>query len=171
MVDAVDAGLAVTAAAAALGITTLSDHATGASAGATDLVTYRAMADSGRMKARIRASLWDSPDWDETDVACGQGNDLVRIVGWKIVADGSNQRFTGRQREPNLGTDSIGWFHVNPETLKSKVATRAAQGWPIVMPGSVEGAKHHARSGRMRHRRSSHRGRDIDGGLAVPFRA
>lgn len=139
-VGAVEAGLEVTAAAAALGITTLCDQATGASAGPTDLVTYRSMADSGRMKARIRASLWDSPEWDDTDVAFGQGDDLVRLVGWKIVTDGSNQGFTGRQREPYFGTDSVGLFYVEPETLKEKVATRAAQGWPLVMHGNGDAA-------------------------------
>jgi predicted amidohydrolase YtcJ len=137
---AVEAGLEVTAAAAALGITTLCDQATGASAGEVDLVTYREMADSGRMKARIRASLYDSPDWDDTDVAFGQGDDLARIVGWKIVTDGSNQGFTGRQRQPYVGTDSVGIFYVEPETLKEKVATRAAQGWPVVMHGNGDAA-------------------------------
>jgi predicted amidohydrolase YtcJ len=82
----------------------------------------------------------DSPNWDDTDVAFGQGDDLVRIVGWKIVTDGSNQGFTGRQRQPYLGTDSVGLFYVEPEALREKVATRAAQGWPLVMHGNGDAA-------------------------------
>jgi predicted amidohydrolase YtcJ len=132
--------LEVTGTAAALGITTLCDQATGAAAGATDLETYRAMAESGRMKARVRASLFDSAEWDDTDVAFGDGDDLVRIVGWKMVVDGSNQGFTGRQRQPYVGTDSVGLFYLEPDALKTKVLTRAAQGWPVVMHGNGDAA-------------------------------
>ena len=53
----VSAGRQVGEQAAALGITTLCDQATGGLAGPADIEGYRAMFDGGRMKARIRAYL------------------------------------------------------------------------------------------------------------------
>lgn len=53
----VNAGIRVGDEAARLGITTLCDQATGGLAGMGDLDFYKQMFESGRMHARIRASL------------------------------------------------------------------------------------------------------------------
>jgi predicted amidohydrolase YtcJ len=138
----VEAGLRVGEEAAALGITTLCDQATGGIAGMGDLGFYQQMFDSGRMHARIRASLYSerAAEWDSNEVAYGQGDELLRIVGWKIVTDGSNQGFTGRQREPYVGTDNRGIFYVPPDELKAMVLKRGGQGWPLVMHGNGDAA-------------------------------
>ena len=87
--------------AVALGITTLCDQATGGLAGPAELESYRAMYEGDRMKARIRAYAYsEHPGWDEAGVEAGEGDALMRLVGWKAVTDGSNQGYTGRQREP-----------------------------------------------------------------------
>ena len=66
-----------------------------------ELDGYRAMYEGGLMKARIRAYAYsEQPGWDDAGVEAGQGDALMRVAGWKIVTDGSNQGFTGRQREP-----------------------------------------------------------------------
>ncbi len=134
----VDAGIRVGDEAAALGITTLCDQATGGIAGMGDLDFYRQMFDSGRMHSRIRASLYSdrAAEWDEAGVAFGDGDALMRVVGWKIVTDGSNQGFTGRQREPYVGTDNVGIFYVQPDDLKEMVLRRGRQGWPLVLHGN-----------------------------------
>ena len=138
----VDAGLRVGDEAAALGITTLCDQATGGIAGAGDLESYRQMFDTGRMHARIRASLFSpkAKEWDEHGVAFGDGNEKLRIVGWKIITDGSNQGFTGRQREPYWGTDNHGIFYIEPDALKEMVKVRGDQGWPLVLHGNGDAA-------------------------------
>jgi len=138
----VEAGLRVGDEAAALGITTLCDQATGGIAGMGDLRFYRQMFDSGRMHTRIRASLYSerAAEWDSNEVAYGEGDELLRIVGWKIVTDGSNQGFTGRQREPYVGTDNRGIFYVQPDELKAMVLKRSRQGWPVVMHGNGDAA-------------------------------
>jgi predicted amidohydrolase YtcJ len=134
----VDAGIRVGDEAAALGITTLCDQATGGIAGMGDLAFYRQMFDSGRMHSRVRASLYSAraAEWDEAGVAFGDGDALLRVVGWKIVTDGSNQGFTGRQREPYVGTDNVGIFYVQPDDLREMVSRRGGQGWPLVLHGN-----------------------------------
>ena len=138
----VEAGLRVGDEAAALGITTLCDQATGGIAGMGDVDFYREMFDSGRMHARIRASLYAerASDWDNNGVAFGDGDALLRIVGWKVVTDGSNQGYTGRQREPYVGRDDRGIFYVEPDALKAIVLERSKQGWPLVLHGNGDAA-------------------------------
>jgi predicted amidohydrolase YtcJ len=107
-----------------------------------DLAFYRQMFESGRMRARIRASLYSDKanEWDEHDVAFGDGDELLRIVGWKIVTDGSNQGLTGRQRDPYIGTNNRGLFYVAPDALQDMVKHRAGQGWPLVLHGNGDAA-------------------------------
>jgi len=138
----VDAGIQVGEYAASLGVTTLCDQATGVLGGAAEWERYQQMYAEGRMKARIRAYLFDGkgPEFDEAGIRPGEGNALVRVAGWKIVTDGSNQGFTGRQREPYLGRDSRGIFYIEPEALRGIVRTRAAQGWPLSLHGNGDAA-------------------------------
>ena len=138
----VSAGRDVGELAASLGITTLCDMATGGLAGPAELQRYREMFEGGRMKSRIRAYVYDGAEslWDNASTRPGDGESLVRVAGWKIVSDGSNQGYTGRQRQPYIGTENLGIFYVDPEDLKAKVATRTAQGWPMAIHGNGDAA-------------------------------
>lgn len=134
----VEAGIRVGDEAAALGITTLCDQATGGIAGMGDIEFYKQMFASGRMHSRIRASLFHdrAKAWDENGVSFGDGDSNLRIVGWKVVTDGSNQGFTGRQREPYVGTHNHGIYYIQPDDLQEIVRLRAGQGWPMVLHGN-----------------------------------
>ena len=137
----VTAGREVGDQAAALGITTLCDMATGAAAGASELTSYRAMYDDNGMKARIRAYLYsEAGGWDEAGVNPGDGDALMRVAGWKIVTDGSNQGFTGRQREPYYTQDTVGLYYVQPADLRQAVIDRADRGWQLAMHGNGDAA-------------------------------
>ncbi|MEJ2130007.1 MAG: amidohydrolase family protein [Woeseiaceae bacterium] len=137
----VGAGREVGDEAAALGITTLCDQATGAIGGPAELDTYRTMFDGGQMKARIRAYAYsEQPGWDESGVKAGQGDALMRLAGWKIVTDGSNQGFTGRQREPYFTRDTVGIFYVEPDALREAVLDRGRRGWPLSLHGNGDAA-------------------------------
>jgi predicted amidohydrolase YtcJ len=137
----VGAGREVGEDAAALGITTLCDQATGALAGPAELDSYRAMYDGGLMKARIRAYAYsEQPGWDEAGVEAGQGDALMRVAGWKIVSDGSNQGFTGRQREPYYTRDTVGIFYVEPDELRAAALDRGRRGWPLSIHGNGDAA-------------------------------
>jgi len=64
----------------------------------------------------------------------------MRVAGWKIVTDGSNQGFTGRQREPYYTRDSVGIFYVEPEALREMAIDRTKRGWPLSMHGNGDAA-------------------------------
>ena len=137
----VAAGREVGEQAAALGITTLCDQATGGLAGPAELEAYRAMYDGGRMKARIRAYAYsEQPGWDEAGVMPFDGDALMRIAGWKIVTDGSNQGFTGRQRAPYHTRDTVGIFYVEPDALREMAIDRTKKGWPLSLHGNGDAA-------------------------------
>lgn len=138
----VDAGIEVGEQAAPLGITTLCDMAAGAFGAAADIKGFQDMFAAGRMKARIRAYLFDTKaeEWDEVGVEPGYGDAFMRVSGWKMVVDGSNQGYTGRQREPYLGRDSRGIFYIEPTVLKEHVLKRAKQGWPLALHGNGDAA-------------------------------
>jgi hypothetical protein len=74
--------------------------------------------------------------WDEAGVKPGDGDSLVRIAGYKLIADGSNQGFTGLQREPYLNTDSVGLAYTTPEEMKRLILKRGRQGWPLAIHGN-----------------------------------
>jgi len=137
----VTAGREVGDQAVALGITTLCDQATGGLGGPAELAAYRAMYDGGQMKARIRAYAYsEQPGWDEAGVEMGQGDALMRVAGWKIVSDGSNQGFSGRQREPYYTRDTVGIFYVEPDALREMVIDRSSRGWPLSIHGNGDAA-------------------------------
>jgi predicted amidohydrolase YtcJ len=137
----VEAGRQLGVQAAALGITTLCDQATGGLAGPGELDAYHAMFEGGRMKARIRAYAYsEQPGWDEAGVEPGQGDALMRVAGWKIVTDGSNQGFTGRQRSPYHTRDTVGLYYVEPADLREMVIERGHRGWPLSLHGNGDAA-------------------------------
>jgi predicted amidohydrolase YtcJ len=70
----------------------------------------------------------------------GDGDALMRVVGWKIVTDGSNQGFTGRQRERYYTRDTVGIFYIAPEELREAVLDRGQRGWPLSMHGNGDAA-------------------------------
>ncbi|GAB4515112.1 MAG: amidohydrolase [Roseibium sp.] len=122
-----------------VGLTTVSDLGLGAlSSGYADAELLFAAGATGELTARIRAYPFYPYDeaWDASPIHPGQGDALVRIAGYKLVADGSNQGFTGLQREPYLGTDSHGLAYTSPEELKRIALKRARLGWPLAIHGN-----------------------------------
>ncbi|MDH5737747.1 MAG: amidohydrolase [Gammaproteobacteria bacterium] len=116
-----------------LGITTFCDQATGMSRGVKEIDIYKALAASGEMTVRLRYALsYGIQDkWDDYDISCGDGNELLRCIAWKIVSDGSNQGYSGLQREPYLYREDAGIPYVEAEKLKAMVAERARRGWAL----------------------------------------
>ena len=138
----VDAGIEVGEQAATHGITTLCDMAAGAFGAAADIEAFEKMFAAGRMKARVRAYLFDgkAQEWDKAGAKPGYGDPFMRVSGWKMVVDGSNQGYTGRQREPYVGKDSKGLFYIEPKILNEHVLMRAKQGWPLALHGNGDAA-------------------------------
>ncbi|MEN6544006.1 amidohydrolase family protein [Parvibaculum sp.] len=129
-----------------VGITTFCDQASGGFQGPGEIEAFRKFAVSGHMTARLRYSLIQAgaSRWDELGFAFGDGDQMARAAGWKIVSDGSNQGRTGLQREPYLGRDDFGIAYVEKEALKEIVIKRALQGWPVVVHANGDRAIDHA---------------------------
>ncbi|MCZ6501108.1 MAG: amidohydrolase [Gammaproteobacteria bacterium] len=133
--DLAEGCLDVCTKANAVGITTFCDQGTGLVQGVKELDIYRALAESGSMTARLRYSLSYAlqDGFDKTGVAYGDGDEVIRATGWKIVSDGSNQGYSGLQREPYLHSDDKGIAYVEASQLTEMVLDRAGKGWPIVI--------------------------------------
>ncbi|HIG39786.1 MAG: amidohydrolase [bacterium] len=133
--DLAEACLNVCARANEVGITTFCDQGTGLSRGVQELDLYDALSASGKMTTRLRYSLSYAiqEKWDEHGVQYGDGDELVRATAWKIVSDGSNQGFSGLQREPYLYSENKGVAYVEAADLKQMVIDRAEKGWPIAV--------------------------------------
>lgn len=122
-----------------LGLTTVSELSLGAlSQSPADVQIMLAAAATGRLKARIRAYPFytiDAAAWDAAGVRPGD-DPMVRVAGYKLVADGSNQGFTGLQRVPYLGTDSTGLAYMTPQDMAALALDRAGKGWPLAIHGN-----------------------------------
>ena len=125
-----------------VGITMLCDQGTGLFQGPKELELYQALRDSHRMTARFRYSLGHvmAAAWDQTDIEWGQGDEWVRVTGWKIVSDGSNQGRTGLQRESFLGGDEKGMAYIEPAELDRAVEERLRQGWAVCIHANGDAA-------------------------------
>lgn len=143
--DLTEACLDVCRRANEVGVTTFCDQATGMSRGVKELELYKALADSGRMSARLRYSLSYAlqDKWDDTDARPGDGDEMARLTAWKIVSDGSNQGLSGLQREPYLNSESRGVAYVEPDALTEMVKDRAARGWPLAIHANGDQAIDH----------------------------
>jgi predicted amidohydrolase YtcJ len=126
------------------GITTVSELSLGGvSQSPADVSIMYEAAQSGRLSARIRAYPFytiGEKAWDDAGVKPGEGDPMARVVGYKLVADGSNQGYTGLQREPYLNSDSRGLAYMSPEELQAKAADRAKKGWQLAIHGNGDAA-------------------------------
>jgi len=126
------------------GLTTVSELSLGGlSQSPADVSIMDEAARSGKLSARIRAYPFYSigeEAWDDAGVKPGDGDALTRIAGYKLVADGSNQGFTGLQREPYLNSDDRGLAYMSAEDLKQRAIERAKKGWPLAIHGNGDAA-------------------------------
>jgi predicted amidohydrolase YtcJ len=138
--DPVVALIALLAQWGSLGLTTVSELALGSlTQSPADAAILTAAASTGQLKARIRAYPFytiGADAWDAAGVKPGDGDALVRIAGYKLVADGSNQGFTGLQREPYLDSNSRGIAYLAPEEMTAIAIDRATKGWPLALHGN-----------------------------------
>lgn len=142
--EPVSALLALLAKWGSLGLTTVSELALGTlTQSPKDAELLFAARRSGRLRARIRAYPFYSlgaDAWDRAGVRPGDGDSLVRIAGYKLVADGSNQGFTGLQREPYLQSDSRGIAYMTAEEITAAAIDRARAGWPLALHANGDAA-------------------------------
>lgn len=128
---------------ASLGLTTVTELGLGGLLrGAGDWNILQQVGATGRLTQRIRAyPLYSFDDaWDAAGTKPGEGDALVRISGYKLIADGSNQGFTGLQRQPYHTVDSTGIAYMTLTELTDLIRKRASQGWQIAVHGNGDKA-------------------------------
>jgi predicted amidohydrolase YtcJ len=122
-----------------VGITTFSDLGLGGmTQGAGDWAILKNYSASGQATARIRAFpvYTVEQSWIDSGVKPMDGDDIVRLVGFKLIADGSNQGFTGLQRDPYLGGDNRGLAYLAPDKLNELASRWAGAGWRLAIHGN-----------------------------------
>ena len=128
----------------ALGLTTISELSLGAlTQSPADAEVLAAASQSGRLAARIRAyPLYTigAENWDDGGVSQGDGDAMARIAGYKLIADGSNQGYTGLQREPYLNSDDRGLAYIEADELTELAMERAEKGWHLAIHGNGDAA-------------------------------
>lgn len=91
--------------------------------------------------ARVYGYPWYtiSEKWDEAGTKMFDGNDLAKVVGFKLVADGSNQGYTGLQREDYFDPEqegNRGIAYMSVEEMYKEAKSRAEQGWHLAIHGN-----------------------------------
>jgi len=100
------------------------------------------LAASPNFNIRTRAYLlWTLLDqWDKAEIKPGDGNNMARAIGWKISVDGSNQAFTGLQREHYLNREDHGLEYMKLSDMESAVIEGTNRGGQIMMHGNGDAA-------------------------------
>ncbi|MEP1425890.1 MAG: amidohydrolase [Tateyamaria sp.] len=103
-----------------------------------DWEVFGALAGESDFPIRTRTYLqWALLNaWDDAGVAPGDGDAMARVVGWKISADGSNQAYTGLQREPYLNSDNLGLAYMIQNDINFAVADGTVRGGQMAMHGN-----------------------------------
>lgn len=124
------------------GVTTTSEFSLGAvsqSPAEADLLFKISQREdfSARIKAYPFYPINDK--WTEAGTKMYDGTDLAEIVGFKLIADGSNQGFTGLQRESyhsHLHQGNHGLEYMSVEDMYEIAKQRAEEGWHLAIHGN-----------------------------------
>jgi len=128
------------------GITTTSEFSLGASTRSTSEAELLFEASERKdFSARVMAyplySLND--EWTEAGVKMYDGNDLARLTGFKLIADGSNQGFTGLQRDGYYSSSqkgNMGVQYMSVEEIIKIAEQRVKEGWHLSLHGNGDKA-------------------------------
>lgn len=118
------------------GITTSAEITVGANLGLeNELGLYEYLMANGGLPVRVRAYLYGSAiPKGFNAIKPNQGDDRLRFVGVKFLADGSTQGLTAALNEPYTypaGTENKGSLNYKTETLLNKIRPYFDQGWQI----------------------------------------
>ena len=126
------------------GLTTVSELSLGGlTQSPADTEVMLAAASTGQLNARVRAYAFytiGTDAWDAAGVVPGSGSEIARVSGYKLVADGSNQGFTGLQRDPYLNSDDRGLAYMSRDELTATAIDRASKGWQLAIHGNGDAA-------------------------------
>ena len=119
--------------AASHGYTRTHDAATGGLFGPDEPTLMYGLRD--RLDGRVSFAVLDQVARRviEGGMRSGDGDDMARLVHWKIVGDGSNQGYSGFQHENYLGKDHRGQPNYSTEYLADSIRTGHEHGFPMMI--------------------------------------
>jgi predicted amidohydrolase YtcJ len=118
------------------GVTTSAEISVGGYLGVDkEYALFNAMTHSGKLPVRVRGYMYSNayPLTNNT-YKPGQGDDVFKVIGVKIVADGSDQGLTGAMTQPYAypaGTKNTGTLNFTEQELYDMAKSRFDQGWQI----------------------------------------
>ena len=128
------------------GITTTSEFALGAatqSAAEADLLFAASQREDFTARVMAYPMYTMNDKWDEAGTKMYDGNGLAKIVGFKLIADGSNQGFTGLQREAYYSHSqegNLGVAYMSVNEMMGIAEHRVKQGWHLALHGNGDKA-------------------------------
>ena len=136
--------------AAAAGITSVREAATGAVIGTGEVAMLHQLNGAARLPVRVSTAqyaLVGAQAWAEAGVTPFAGDDMVRADAWKIVTDGSNQGRSGYFEQPYLNQNSGGHANMTPEELDALMAAGLDAGWQLMVHANGDAAVEFALEG------------------------
>ncbi|NQU37014.1 MAG: amidohydrolase family protein [Actinobacteria bacterium] len=122
--------------AAAMGVTSMREAATGAVIGVGEVALLHQLNAAKRLPTRISTAQWallGDAAWKDAGVTPFSGDAMVRADAWKIVTDGSNQGRSGYFQQPYLNETSGGHTNMTPEELRSVMNAGLDAGWQLMV--------------------------------------
>ena len=118
------------------GVTTSAEITVGGYLGVDkEYALFKEMTGNGKLPVRVRGYMYSNayPLGNNT-YKPGQGDDIFKLIGVKIVADGSNQGLTGAMTQPYqypAGTKNTGTLNFSEQELYNIAKPRFDEGWQI----------------------------------------
>jgi predicted amidohydrolase YtcJ len=118
------------------GVTTSAEITVGGYLGVDkEYALFNAMTRNGKLPVRVRGYMYSNA-YPTTNKSYkpGQGDDTFKLIGVKIVADGSNQGLTGAMSKPYdypAGTSNTGTLNFTEQELYALAKPRFDEGWQI----------------------------------------
>ena len=118
------------------GVTTSAEISLGGYLGVDkEYALFNAMTHSGKLPVRVRGYMYSNAyPTTNNNYKPGQGDDAFKLIGVKIVADGSNQGLTGAMSKPYdypAGTTNTGTLNFTEQELYDLAKPRFDEGWQI----------------------------------------
>jgi predicted amidohydrolase YtcJ len=128
--------------ASTLGVTAMQDMSIGALTGGSGDIDILNAVMAGAPPIRFRGALQSTQMdiWNNLGVSPNQGNDMLRFNKIKAWSDGSNQGFSGFQRENYLGKDTRGAMNYTQEELTAVVRDAHGAGWDVAIHANGDAA-------------------------------
>ena len=128
--------------ASTLGVTAMQDMSVGAlTGGSNDVAILNAvMADAPPIRFRGALQSTQMDIWNDMGMSPNQGNDMLRFNKMKAWSDGSNQGFSGYQRDNYLGKDTRGALNYTQEELTAVVRDVHRAGWDVAVHANGDAA-------------------------------